>query len=454
MMVSPLRESNRPSIRVRTSLPPPFRPKSFQIHPTHIQRTYLVLSKYQPFPGQNLPQGPIPSEVTALRIPTNIANAKSSFSHAHELQTAQHSLNGAAASTFPNASSLVRGLPYFDSALGLTREFLEASKQGKQGKQQVARVSGSDVVDFAYDDHYAMPKDDAGFAATAEKGHKHGKRVRNSSAVMFEDKAGDGELISLESSAQPVHDWTPRQFANGRFYGYDAGDTKLRDEDEWITLNGEFAPTIAQKQQKADDNDKTIVASQPALGKTLPKKKEAIATATQGQNEEENEDNVNSIFVANQPARTEPSSNKKRRITDASSTTKKAATTRKKPAGAGKKAPTADKKPVANKNPVAATPADPTTPAKRRGGRPLGYRKKADGTWGFPDDSTVTPPSKGSKSKPSSSSGGDKRRKAPAADAAGTQNRKRQRKEPAAKDGAVEKDEDKTFELKSGASSV
>ncbi|KAJ4415936.1 hypothetical protein N0V82_007057 [Gnomoniopsis sp. IMI 355080] len=386
------------------------------VSPQRVEKAvHLLLSKYEPCQSHNEFYGRMPTEEAAApSISTHIANTDSSSSQSYD--TAQHTSNIAAAISQRDANSFVRGLPYDASARDLTNEFLAAAEQAKAESQTrqkcrlVSCVPPSRAARLAF--------------ATAQKNkEKKGHNFRTVLTSIAEEDQED-EMVTLNSSDSPAATLEQKAPINA-FSGYYCTRAQLGDGDEEITLNREVATEATslfaqeEKGRKVGTGNTIVVASQPTPDILSTSKQ----TAGSGK-----------PAAGKKQATTNPPSIKK------ATSSKKTAKDEKKPTASGKKqvASTKTTAPSADKKPVAVPAAAPTTTVKRRVGRPLGYRKQPNGKFAFPADSKTTP---SSESKASCSNGGGKKRKASAAVATGGKpSRKRQHKEPATNESAVEKE--------------
>lgn len=325
-----------------------------------------------------------------------------------QLDTGQHSYNVAAASaatSCPNASSLIRGLPYHESAQDLTDEFLEAAGQHKvkwqyERKQRPTYLPSPGAAKLAYDARCFRPM--AGFAALKE--------------------GQDDVMISLNGSFDQV---TYRQKQRADAFTFNnilSPRAESGGDNEWVTLNNKpvlFAtreePQRQEEQEKEVDVNSIVVTSQRIHTKDFAYKDDVV-----------DEEKIQGVFSEQETVskslhpKTEPDAKKPvaidEKVTGKKAKIKKATTN-------SKKTITAVKRSTAFDMSTTASSKAPNTPIKRRGGRPIGYRKQANGKFAFSDGSTVQ-----SKSE-SSNDGGAKKRKAPVDDAPnGGSNKKLQRK--------------------------
>lgn len=325
-----------------------------------------------------------------------------------QLDTDQHSYNVAAASaatSCPNASSLIRGQPYHDSAQDLTNDFLEAAGQPKvewqyERKQQANHLPTPGSAKCAYDERCFRPL--AGFAALEE--------------------GQDDAMISLNSSFNQVTCGQKQPADAFTFHNILRPGAQSGEDDECFTLNNNPALFATQEEtQKQMEHEKEgafnniVVTPQLTHIRDFAYKDDVVdGEMIQGDMSEQetisNPSHPKTDHDTKKPAAAEE------KVTDKKAKNKKAITN-------GKKTTTAVKRPTAFDTNTTASSKAPNTPVKRRGGRPVGYRKQANGKFGFSDGSTVQ-----SKSQ-SSNDGGDKKRKAPVEAAAiGSSNGKRQRK--------------------------
>lgn len=368
--------------------------------------------------GKNTPSGSYPSPFSAssqlIQSTFLVLGTKQTFSagKTQQLDINQHSFNVAAANAAtacPNASSLIRGLPYHDSAQNLTNEFLEAAGQHKikwqdERKQRAAHLATARNAKLAYDERRFLPSSD--FAAV--------------------DKDLDDAMISLNGSLDQVTCGQKQPADAFTFNNILRSKVQSGEDDEWVTLNNKPALfAMPEEKQKLMKQDKDGAFESIATGlqrthvKDFAYKDDVVDGKMISSNMSKKE-----MVSAPLHLKTESDAKKPvaidKKVTDKKSRTKKAT-------ASSKKTTTAVKKSTAFDTTTNACSKASNKPlSKRRGGRPLGYRKQANGKFAFADGSTVQ-----SKNQSSSNDGGDKKRKAPveaATTAAGSPNGKRQRK--------------------------
>lgn len=267
----------------------------------------------------------------------------------------------------------MRGLPYHHSAQDLTNEFLAAAGQNKvkchdEHKQQAS----------------PMGKDETFVALSGDFDQAPCGQKQPENAFIFNNFL------------------RPRSMSGG--------------EDEWVTLNDEpilCAPKEDEqklkKEEKEGNLDRIVVVPQLTHIKDFAYKDDVA-----GQKDLVQE-------VVSKPSRNKTVTGTKKATAVDKKSDKKA--TNKKAIPNTKKTAAAVKSPAASDTTTAASYNAQAPPVKRRGGRPVGYRKQANGKFGFPEGSAP----KGKDQ--SSSEGGDKKRKASADDVAiSSSNNKRQRK--------------------------
>lgn len=330
----------------------------------------------------------------------------SSPSKTQQLDTDQHSSNFAAASaatSFPNASSLIRGLPYYESAQDLTNEFLEAAGQPKvkfhERKQRANHLSTPGVAKLAYEERCFRPS--------------------NASAALKEGQ--EEAMISLNGNFNQVTCGQQQPAAASTFNSILRPRAQSGGDDEWVTLNSKPALFSTheelqkqEEQEKEVDVNSIVVTPQLTHIKDFAYKDDVVdEEIIQGDVSEE------PVSKPSHP-KTEPDAKKpdavEEKVTDNKIKNKKTTATSKKATIAVKRSTAFDANTTASSKAL-------NTPIKRRGGRPVGYRKQANGKFAFSDGSTLQ-----SKSQ-SSNDGGDKKREAPVDDATSDgSNKKRQRK--------------------------
>lgn len=323
-------------------------------------------------------------------------------------------------------------MPYYESAQDLTNEFLEAAGQPKvkfhERKQRANHLSTPGVAKLGYEERWFRPIN--GFAA-------------------LEEGQGDA-MISLNGNfnqatcgqQQPVDAFTFNNILRPR--AQSGGD------DEWVTLNSKPAlfsthEELRKQEEQEKEVDVNSIVATPQLThiRDFAYKDDVVG-------EEMIQGDVLEQETVSDPShpKTEPDAKKPAAVEEKVTDNK---TKNKKTTANSKKTTTAVKRSTAFDANTTASSKAPNTPIKRRGGRPVGYRKQANGKFAFSDGSTLQ-----SKSQ-SSNDGGDKKRKAPMDDAAnGDTNKKRQRKskgkgsEAAADEEAVVEKKEKSGKAKKG----
>lgn len=321
----------------------------------------------------------------------------------------------------------MRGLPYHHSAQDLTNEFLAAAGQAKvkcqdERKQRANEVPAPGAAKLAYEERGFVPFNGA---TSIQEGKDDAMIALN----------GTFDQVTC-GQTQPKNAFIFNNFLRTR--------SKSAGNDEWVTLDN--APSLRapkedeqklEEQEKEDDFDSTIVAPQLTHIKDFAYKDNVVDQLEPEEEVVSKPSRPKTVLGTKKPAAVDKETDKK-------STKKKAILDTKKTAATAKRQAAFDSNTTAPSHAQA-------SPVKRRGGRPVGYRKQANGKFAFSDGSTQK--GKGQ----SSSNGGDKKRKASADDIAiGSSNNKRQRKgkDKGSKAAEVEKivveKKDKSSKVKRG----